>query len=437
MKPSTTVNKLAQWLSWLTALILVLLPFHAILTVWLSSVFGHYTLLRLWKEFVLFILAAGALYLLIRDAKLRKQFLLSRLTQLIAIYWLVSLVWGLAAYGLNKVTLKALGYGLIVNLRFLTFFLPVWIIATKSPKLKEIWPKLVLIPAGIVVVISLIQRFFLPYDFLKHFGYNENTIFPYETINHNIHYSRIMSTLRGANPLGAYLVLIVTYLVALFTKVRKQRGLWGIFGISALLAMIFSYSRGAWAGLVISLVTLGWVSLKNHRLRKLSLIGLGGLLVISIVALLALRNNAAFQNVFFHTQSHTTAKESSNAGHVSAFRNGLHDAVHEPLGKGVGTAGPASVYNNGKARIAENYYIQLAQEVGWLGLLIFLAINFLTARELWFRRSDVLAAVLLASLLGLVAINLVSHAWTDDTIAYIWWGLAGIALAQPLVKPKH
>ena len=28
---------------------------------------------------------------------------------------------------------------------------------------------------------------------------------------------------------------------------------------------------------------------------------------------------------------------------------------------------------------------------------------------------------------------MLSHAWTDDTLAYVWWGLAGIAMA-PLTK---
>jgi len=37
---------------------------------------------------------------------------------------------------------------------------------------------------------------------------------------------------------------------------------------------------------------------------------------------------------------------------------------------------------------------------------------------------------LLASLIGLIFVNLVSHAWADDTLAYVWWGLAGIALSQ-------
>jgi hypothetical protein len=29
---------------------------------------------------------------------------------------------------------------------------------------------------------------------------------------------------------------------------------------------------------------------------------------------------------------------------------------------------------------------------------------------------------------------MLSHAWADDTLAYVWWGLAGIAMVT--VEPK-
>jgi len=31
---------------------------------------------------------------------------------------------------------------------------------------------------------------------------------------------------------------------------------------------------------------------------------------------------------------------------------------------------------------------------------------------------------------------MVSHAWADDTLAFLWWGLAGIALGKPLAAVK-
>jgi O-antigen ligase len=104
----------------------------------------------------------------------------------------------------------------------------------------------------------------------------------------------------------------------------------------------------------------------------------------------------------------------------------------------VGSAGPASFRNtDGVPKIAENYYLQLGQEVGVLGMALFIAINILVGVELWKLRTQTLSRILLASLVGITFINLVSHAWTDDTISYVWWGLAGIALSPVILKSRH
>ncbi|HEX5394989.1 MAG TPA: O-antigen ligase family protein [Candidatus Saccharimonadales bacterium] len=436
MRSSTTANKLALWLSWLAGLVIVLLPFHAFLTVWAASGLGHYTALRLWKEVLLVIMLAGTVYILASDKKLRRQLLDWRLFQAIAAYALLSLVWGFGAYLLDKTTPKALGYGLTVNLRFLAFFIIVWVIATKSQWLEKVWLKLLLLPAAVVVIIGFLQRFALPYDVLKHFGYSENTIFPYQTINHDIHYPRIMSTLRGANPLGAYMVLVISAISVQFIKIKGQRRLWGLYGAAAAAVLFFSHSRGAWLGLAAGLFVLALVELDKKQASGWFIAVSAVLLLVLAGAVYGLRNNTTFENYLLHTNDKSVAKESSNEGHISAFRSGLSQAAHEPLGRGVGTAGPASVYNDGKSRIAENYYIQLTQEMGWLGLAVFLVICYLVAVELWVRRGQNLALILLVSFTGIAVVNLVSHAWTDDTLAYLWWGLAGVALATPAVVGK-
>jgi O-antigen ligase len=88
----------------------------------------------------------------------------------------------------------------------------------------------------------------------------------------------------------------------------------------------------------------------------------------------------------------------------------------------------------GEVRIAENYYLQIAQETGWLGLGLFLAILIAVGWELAKRRRRALAVMLLASLVGISVVNVLSHAWADDTLSLLWWGLAGIALVPAILK---
>jgi hypothetical protein len=424
-------SKVVKALAWIILVILALLPFHAFLTVYASSLLGHYTFWRLWKEILLAILIVGATFILWKDQKLLKTLTASVLARVIVLYSALTILWGMVAYGLGRVTLKSLGFGLAVNLRFLIFFMTVWIVATKTPVLKQLWLKFLLAPAAAVVFIGLLQRLFLPYDFLKHFGYSTNTIYPYETINHNINYPRVMSTLRGANPLGAYLILILTTLYALLIKFRRRRLQLSILSAAGILVLIFSYSRAAWIGALLSIVILVLISVKWGKIQKLLLPILGMVVLACGIAGAFLHDNATFENIFFHTQENSTIQTTSDQDHLTAFKNGVRDVVHEPLGRGVGTAGPASVYNN-SVRISENYFLQIAQEIGWAGLILFIAINYLMACELWVRREDILPRIMLASLVGITFVNLLSHAWTDDTLAYIWWGLAGIALAPIL-----
>src|SRR6185312_11612434 len=110
----------------------------------------------------------------------------------------------------------------------------------------------VILPATVVIIFALLQFLALPYDFLSHFGYGVNTIFPYETINHNLNHLRVASTLRGANPLGAYLVLVMSTALALLLKSKPKRLSEIIWLGAALLAMFFSFSRSAWIGLIVS-----------------------------------------------------------------------------------------------------------------------------------------------------------------------------------------
>ena len=426
MHASKLDTRLIQLLTAVVALILVLIPFHALLTVWLSQAVGHYTLLRLWKEALLVPLGLGAIYLLIRNKTIRKQILTSKLTWLIAAFIVVQIIWGIVAYATNHVSIKALGYGLVSDTRYLFFFLIVWIIALKSSILKANWSKLVFLPAVVVIVFGLLQYFVLPYNFLTHLGYSSATIFPYEDINSNTHFIRIMSSLRGADPLGDYLLVVLS--LAAITWYKKRSWRLTLFITGGLLALIFSFSRAAWIGLVLSLAVLIWLSLKTNRAKRLALITTAIIVVIAGITAVALKNDTTFQNIFLHTQTHSTVSTNSNQGHASALSAGLHDLLHHPLGDGPGTAGPASVYNHkASSRIAENYFIQIGQETGWLGLALFIAINLVIGRKLWQHRDHGLALGLLAALIGISFVNLLSHGWADDTLAYLWWGLAGIA----------
>jgi hypothetical protein len=411
-------------------LILLAMPFHALLTVWGSSILGgHYITLRLWKEVLLVLCIFGTLYLIATDHKIRTHTLSRRLVWVILAYMLLNVVWGLLALNQHDVSAKALGYGLIVNLRFLAFFLVTWAVALRMSRLRSHWQWMVYWPAIGVAAFGLLQIFILPHDFLRHFGYGPQTIPVFETINNNEHYIRITSTLRGANPLGAYLIIPISLLVVLLLG-KRRTWLQAGFLLELLVVLFFTFSRSAWVGAALSIGVVLLLSVHTRPARRVTIAVLAGLIVVGAGLTIAWQHTPRFQNFIFHTQTNSPIEETSNEGHLAALRHGAGDLVRQPLGHGPGTAGPASVYNTQRPpRLAENYFIQITQELGWLGLALFVLINAGVGYLLWLRRADPLALSLFASLIGLTFINLLSHAWTDDTLAYVWWGLAGVAMA--------
>lgn len=441
MKASLVKTRLIAIIVLIAGVSMVLLPFFAILTVWAGANFGHYTAFRLWIEDLVFIIGLGVIWLLITDHQMAKQIVKNKLSWVIGGYVILELIMALAAHLNRSVSAKALAYGMLDDLRFLAFFIICWVAALYSKKLNNIWYKIVLIPAVIVVGFGLLQMSVLPANFLVHFGYSAKTIMPFQTINNNSKYVRILSTLRGANPLGAYLILPISVLAVLLVKYPKS-WTWAkiLLLIASFVVLYGSYSRAAWIGAVLACLAAGLSLIRIKWLIKYKwplIIG-GGIILIGLVfAGYSLRHSTEFQNVIFHTQTNSASPISSDQAHLLAIIAGIKYLSHRPLGAGPGVSGPASFYNHYRpARIPENYFLEIGEETGWLGMVLFILINVFLGYQLWLRRSSPFALALLVSLIGITLVNLVSLAWTDDTLSYLWWGLAGLTMSIPIVNNK-
>ncbi len=414
------------------AVILALVPFHAFLTVWLSSFGLSYTALRLWSAGLLLILVGCVTVWFVRDKTLRAWAAQSYLIQLVALFVVINVVMGLRGLALGTVSAEAFWFGLLLNARYVTFFVALLILARYDAWQLSKYVRLVMVSAVIVSAFAVLQYAALPADFLRHFGYGPTTIEPVETINNNPDYIRVASTLRGANPLGAYMVVVIALIVAFWHRLQRKT-LWGMVLALSTGALVFSFSRSAWLGLTVAVLFEIALHIKGRKewLRAgaaagIAIVLLGGLL-------LAFHTNRAVQNALYHTDDNSTVATSSNDKRSSALMSGLRDVIHEPLGRGTGSAGPASVHNTkAPARLAENYYLQLGQELGWAGLITYLALSVVVGSELWRRRDDPLVRGLLTAFVGLVVVNMLSHAWTDDTLAFTWWGLAGLVIGKAL-----
>lgn len=415
------------------AAILILVPFHALLTVWLSSVAGHYDLLRLWKELLLVVLVVVSGYQALRDKQLRMWLVNNWVVRLASLFIAVTTVSAVIALLVHQVDPKAVGYGLIVDLRPVIFMLVIFVMVRRGQQLR--WAKLLVVPAMLVVAFALLQFFVLPKDVLRHFGYGPDTIISYQTVDNTADFPRLQSSLRGPNPLGAYLIPVLTLLVLGLAYLKEKR-LYSAAILMTVFVIVMTFSRSAFVGAALAIgLLMGW-TVQRPSARRLFWTAICGVVIIGGIGFVVLRTNDAVQKVFFHTSDTSTSPDSSNSKRGQALLNGVKDIVREPLGGGVGSAGPASVHNSERSsRISENFFLQIGQESGVIGLASYLALIGMIAYKLWERRQHGIVRAALAAFIGLIFVNLLSHAWADDTLAYISWGLLAACLSKSNTPP--
>lgn len=399
---------------------------HAPLTVALGTIWPDYSLIiKAWKEILMVV--AGLIMLILLYKSRRFNLLKDPLVMACLVYGALHLA---LIPVFNTGTTPVLA-GLMIDLRYIVFFVLVYIALKLYPGYTRIFVKVGIAGALVVLIFALLQVFVLPNDFLKYLGYNVHTIAPYLTVDLNPDYIRINSTLRGPNPVGAYAVIALAILVAAIIKNKIKRTRWpivlaSILGVGGLVALWFSYSRSA---LVAAFVAVGIVFALTvaRRLSRKVWIVVTVILFALIGGLIATRDTPFVSNVILHVNQDGGSAHTSNDGHISSLANGTDLLLTQPLGAGIGSAGSASLLGD-EPMIIENQYLFTAHEVGWLGLVLFISIFVAILMKLWQKRQNYLALGVFASGIGLALIGLLLPVWVDDTTAIIWWGLAATAL---------
>ena len=423
-------------LAWLTSVYAVILLIifggivvHAPLTVWLGTVFPDYSpLIKSWKE-ILMIPAALLAGVLVTRQGLWRELGRDWLFRLIVAYALLHIV---LAIILPQDTLAQLA-GFAIDLRYMLFFGLVYVLIRLAPQWRKQIVYVGAIGAVIVVGFATLQLF-LPKDTLSYIGYSKQTIAPYLTVDENPDFIRYSSTLRGPNPLGAYAGIVLGMITALLVRrklpLQRKKVLWATGAITAcsLVAVWINYSRSALvAAIVTVLIVLGVTMLR--RMSRRAWLAVGVVFVILAGSLAVAWESNFVSNVILHENPTTGAEVSSNDGHVESLIFGVGRLVAQPFGAGIGSTGSASLYDDDEGGvIIENQYLYIAHETGWLGLALFVAIFGLIMVRLWRARDDWLALGVFASGVGTALIGLLLPVWADDTVAIVWWALAATAL---------
>ena len=408
--------------------IMALIVIHAPLSVFIGSKIPVLALsIKAWKEIVM---AIAALLVVLRyGQRLVRDFRRDPLIILCGLYVVLHIVLALpsANGGLAAIA------GLMVDLRYIVYFVLVYVVTRYNPRYRAwLWHTAAI---GAAVVLGfLLAQFVLPVDFLKHLGYNEATIAPYMLVDMNPAFVRYNSTLRGPNPLGAYAIIVVSVAAAWWLmRMKKLRDRWWLalpafYSVVGLVAAWVSYSRSA---LVAAAGSIGLVVVLRFGCRVSRRVWLAsiGTMIACAAGLYLIRGTEFFHTVIIHDNPATGAHATSNDDHAKSLSAGIMRMAQQPLGAGVGTTGSAAVYGS-TPYIIENQYVMVAHEVGWLGLAMFTVIYTLVLRGLWRQRRQWHAVGLWASGIGLAFVGIVLPVCADDTVSIVWWGLAAAVCSK-------
>lgn len=232
-------------------------------------------------------------------------------------------------------------------------------------KQKKIIYRIVL-GGGIVISLMAVLEFFrIDIPLLSSLSGGEGAL---ESINYvgNSTLLRLQSIVAGPNALGLYMLALSAYALGSFKKISR---FWPLFLILFSTILILSFSRSAIIGLLIVFFCafILWLS-KKIGPAKTTLIALIMALAISCEGYQVLNSkDAKVQNSLTHGDSSSLRFEQYKRVWDSRFEIGL-------LGRGSGSAGPASQFrlDNGEKRWTENIYLDVFEELGLIGLVIYL-----------------------------------------------------------------
>lgn len=417
------MKKISHLIFYICYGVILYVPFHAIFSTFLIDIIGGKLPIKGLKDLLILItlvpLMAGV-FIHRKKIKIEHRtlwFMILAFSELAIFYSLF-----IQAPNIQKVA------GLIIQLRHLGFFVICYLgalILEKKFSTSSRLVKLVMVCSAVVVFFGALQVLILPNDFLKIFGYGESTIRPYQTVDNNESFVRILSTLRGPNSLGAYLAMIAPLAVAYISSIKKRKNwFWALYALAFLITLYGSHSRSAWIGFVVGMLAYMYFSSANKKNISLAM----GALFIICSGLFAARNTDFIQTTIFHRDPAEVSDINSDNQRLDSIGSAVRSINEKPLGHGIGSSGPASNYGD-RPYIVENHYLDLAYQLGWLGLFLYIAIT-LYVGYLLLKLKTKLAYTHVAGLLAISVIAMFWPVWSDETIALTWWGLAGFIISR-------
>jgi hypothetical protein len=310
----------------LTLVLLALLPFHALGVTLLTRVVAGPNqapmgALALWKEALLAVVLLLALIEIVRSGDLKKALKLDRFDTCILVLAAALAVTSFLA----GTPLAQIAYGIRYDLVPLAAF----VILRRVPWGDAFLARLPFVLGGAVLaaVVYGLLTLAMPASFFTALGYSDlhslyipsGPVAPFQQIGGTA-LRRLQGAMSGPNQFGIWLAALLPVVLALGGRWRR------FVAPLALLAILLSFSRAAWIAAAAVMLVSFWPALRKLSVTAVTVLCVG-ILALSAAVL------AFFPSVILRLES--------SADHLRNPIEALGIMVSEPLGRGLGSAGPA------------------------------------------------------------------------------------------------
>ncbi len=407
-------------------ILLMLLPFTTLLTVWTKeqlwiSGVGFY------KEILLFLMFAIVVWYHITG---RHKLKLWRFDILLVAYIVSMLVVSFFTTGIRWII-----YGWRYDFEFLLAFWVIFHGAIFLEKPISYYIKIFLISCGSMLFLSWLLKWPLTEDLLLHFGYCGNPSNWQECngvppIFHGIdgaNVRRFQGILDGPNTMGAMLILF-SGVFAYFMRAKKDWYFvsWVIL-LGLFMMLAYTYSRSAIIGMIIWVVWIVWINLlpmyRKYKWQFIWIITAAILCIYGVFISYGWMNSAIIERGW------------STKWHFERMLTSINRFIEHPFGQWLWSSGPAYRYvfsikpeelaSKDHYYIPESWYIQQFVEWWWIGGILFCMIIVYLMLQLFQVHS-----ILGGTFIGIAVMNIFLHTFESSVLSLLLFLLLGLILSE-------
>jgi putative inorganic carbon (HCO3(-)) transporter len=224
----------------------------------------------------------------------------------------------------------------------------------------------------------------------------------------------------NSNGLGFVVIMtlpMLHFLIKPNTTVRRI--VWAAIACAMCYALVLSASRSGFLALVFLCLFVIWRS--KHRAAWLAVAVLGATLAVALMTGL---QRERYVSIFSHSAKGGITAESRINGVIGDFKVSLRRPL---FGHGLGTSQEANAHFRGHDQLSHDLYTETAEELGYVGLLLVLALIWSFLRACWTAQQVVSATATTDArlqFLHVVAVSLVVVVAVDLFFSFAAFGLS-------------